>query len=82
MTKQSKWIHPIHGRGIRSPDLASLVKGKPLTDKRIKHYILSGRYGEEAQQNATKKKIKRVGKKKTRQTEIARALKHLLNLSK
>lgn len=33
---------------LKSQDLSLLAKGKPLTNRAIKKYILAGRYGEEA----------------------------------
>ena len=44
--KQESWIHPIHGKGIRSPSLASSHVGKALTDKKILEYKRRGFYGE------------------------------------
>jgi len=35
---------------IKSPDYSSLAKGKPLTDRVIKQYILLGKYGKELQE--------------------------------
>lgn len=35
---------------IKSPDYVNLAKGKPLTDRVIKNYILLGKYGKEAQE--------------------------------
>lgn len=43
------WIHPIHARGVQSPDLARLSRGKRLSNRKIKEYILEGRYGPDAQ---------------------------------
>lgn len=54
-----------HSVPIKSPDYTSLAKGKPLTDRAIKKYILQGKYGKEAQErelakeNAKKKKSER-----------------------
>lgn len=54
MANLSSWLHPIHARGIRSPNFA--VRGdKLLTDKRIHEYAKTGRYGEEAQASALAK---------------------------
>lgn len=52
MPKPTKWTHPIHARSIQSPDLARLSRGKRLTNRKIKEYILEGKYGPDAQQIA------------------------------
>jgi RNA binding exosome subunit len=44
--KGEKWIHPVHGRGYKSPQFDGALR--PLTDKKINEYILRGHYGEEA----------------------------------
>lgn len=44
--KSARWLHPIHSRGLRSTGIPTL-RGKLLTDKRIKQLILQGAYGEE-----------------------------------
>lgn len=47
----SRFIHPIHARGVRSTNFA--VRGsKLLTDSRILHYIKSGFYGPDMQAEA------------------------------
>lgn len=46
--KGEKWIHPVHGRGYKSPQFDGALGD--LTDKKIKQYILRGHYGEEAKQ--------------------------------
>lgn len=45
-----KWQHPSHAR-LRSPRFDA-VATRPLTDKRIRHYMLKGFYGPEAQARA------------------------------
>lgn len=47
----TKWIHPVHARGIRSPRLD--VRGqKLLTDRKIHQYAKAGFYGTEVQDAA------------------------------
>jgi hypothetical protein len=60
----SRWIHPIHGRGIHSPNLSdSRVGSKPLTDARILKYIREGKYGEELQEKYAAKRTKKQRKR-------------------
>lgn len=55
----SNWTHPIHARGIRSPQIG--VRGaKLLTNKMIDQYAREGRYGTAAQTTALSKKKKRL----------------------
>lgn len=59
----TKWTHPIHAKGVRSPRL-DVRGGKLLTDKKIHHYAKAGFYGTEVQAAALenqkeKKKRKR-----------------------
>lgn len=54
-----RFIHPLHSRGLRSPSLPS-GSSKPLTDRRIREYILEGKYGEAAM----KRELARLPKKK------------------
>ena len=51
---EGRWQHPIHARGIRSPQyFGGHVDGK-LTDKKIRAYILAGYYGTEARERLLK----------------------------
>lgn len=67
---------------LRSPRYDTCV-GKPLTDRKILHYILAGRYGEPVRQRAlqefARKKEKKENKKERvkKQNDISLALKLL-----
>lgn len=39
----SRFIHPTHARGIRSPTITNLTS--PLSNRKITHYIRLGKYG-------------------------------------
>lgn len=58
--KTTKWTHPIHAKGIKSPQFDGATG--PLTDKRIDTYILRGHYGEE-RQKALEEELKKKKKK-------------------
>lgn len=69
-------LHPIHARGLRSPDLTRLVCRGRLTDADIHRYALTGRYGKERQEEA-----RRADKKPVKRTSsLARALALLKSL--
>jgi len=59
MRSKTKWIHPEHAKGVRSPQFDGA--SGPLTDKKIDQYILRGHYGEERQKALleTRKKKKK-----------------------
>ncbi len=52
-----RWLHPIHARGVRSPNLP-VTLGR-LTDRKITQYARDGRYGVEAQARALVKPKKK-----------------------
>lgn len=64
--KSKAWIHPIHARGIKSPQFDGSTG--PLTDRKITSYILEGKYGEEARDaliaERARKKLKPVSPQK------------------
>lgn len=56
----SRFIHPLHASGLRSPRIPTPTK--PLSDKAIIKHTLNGFYGEEAKQ----RELKRIEEKKKR----------------
>ncbi len=70
----ASFIHPAHAKGLRSPNLSG-GSNKPLTDRRIKAYILAGRYGEEMRQNEL---AKQKPKSKDKPIFSLKEFKHLL----
>lgn len=65
--KETRWIHPIHGRGVRSQNFNRVVLGKPLSDKAIDKYQTTGFYdnrawyrGEVKKKRAEREVIKRL----------------------
>lgn len=70
----SRFLHPIHERGVRGGRLPEGHIRGPLTDARIHHYAKLGYYGTENQEAANKKKPKK------QQSALARALKLLESL--
>jgi hypothetical protein len=77
---KSKWTHPIHARGVRSPRL-DVRGGKLLTDKQITKYAKLGYYGTEAQAAALSKDKKKKKRKASPQTQALLALRKLLGIS-
>lgn len=68
-TKKSRWTHPIHARGVRSPDFKTATVKGVLTDAQIHKYAKLGHYGTENQSAA----IAADKKKKTRVKRITLA---------
>lgn len=50
-----RFIHPEHAKGLKSQDLNILTLG-PLSNRKIKKYILAGKYGETAKEKELRKK--------------------------
>jgi hypothetical protein len=73
--KSKKWIHPIHGKGYKSPQFDGALG--PLTDKKIDEYIMRGHYGDEARVALIARK--KLNKKKLTAMEIALSLIKLLS---
>ena len=72
----TKWTHPIHARGVRSPKLDFGHVGKILTDKQIDKYARQGLYGTENQEAA----LAKLKTKKQRQTSLLKQALKLLGL--
>jgi hypothetical protein len=71
--KTPRWIHPVHARGVKSPQFDGA--SGPLTDKKIDEYILRGHYGEELQ-----KVLLEGRKKKTKKFVFEDVLKMILGI--
>lgn len=71
----SKWQHPIHARGVRSPAFGTAITGKILSDKKVHAYAKAGWYGTENQAAACAADKKKV--KKPKQLTLAAALRAL-----
>jgi hypothetical protein len=76
--KTSSWTHPIHARGIKSPQYDCAAGF--LTDKKIDEYILRGRYGEEAQKALIEERKKRKPQVDPVKKFFERAMKKILGL--
>lgn len=72
----SRFIHPQHARGIRSPSFNFGFVKNILTDRQIARYAAEGRYGTEAQVAALAKKKK---KPVSPQAQMRALLKKLLS---
>jgi len=72
----SKWTHPIHARGVRSPKMDFGHVGKILTNRQIDKYARSGRYGTERQEAA----LTKLKTKKQKQSSLLRQALKLLGL--
>lgn len=72
----SKWTHPIHARGVRSPKIDFGHVGKVLTDKQIDEYARQGRYGTEMQEAA----LAKLKTKKQKQSSLLKQALKLLGL--
>jgi hypothetical protein len=70
----SRFIHPIHARGLQSRNISA--PSTELSDRKIKNYILAGRYGKELQEKLQKELLAK--KPKARTTPSLKAFSHLL----
>ena len=73
--KKSSWIHPIHARGIKSPQYDCITG--PLTDRKLNSYILEGKYGEEARDQLIAERARKKQKPISPQKLINKLLKQL-----
>ena len=74
---QNDWTHPVHGRGVKSPDFSRGIIGALLTDARIHHYALAGRYGSDIQRAA--EEIERGKKEAARKRAATQSVKQAMN---
>lgn len=85
MSKRKKdhdWTHPVHGRGVKSHDFSRGIIGALLTDARIHHYALAGRYGSDIQcaaEEIERRKSEAARKRATTQS-VKQAMNKLLGL--
>lgn len=66
-----RFIHPQHSRGLRSPGFHSPLT--ELSDRKIRNYILAGKYGEDKKQALIKQLEEK--KKKNPKTKIKTTVK-------
>lgn len=73
--RPTRWIHPVHGSGVRSQNFALASVTRPLSNRKIDQYAREGRYGE-AERLAI---VAEDAKKKKRGPSLKSKLKKLLN---
>lgn len=54
------WQHPEHVHGIKTPRIFDTIVGKPLTDRRIDHYIANGFYSNRRSYQRELRKVRAV----------------------
>lgn len=54
------WQHPEHVHGIKSPRIFDNIVAKPLTDRRIDHYISTGFYSNRRHYQRELRKVQKV----------------------
>lgn len=73
----SRFIHPAHAKGLRSPSNFS-PPSTELTDRKIKVYILAGRYGKEKKEALEKELAKKPKRKSNKPTLSLSDFRHVL----